>query len=102
MSKTWGNSLDPLHDIDLFNGIFRDTSRQQLAAAFVNFSTTPPADHLCIFFHGGLVSSTDALATARQLVTGYTASGTYPFFFIWNSDLLSVLKAKIGEYGNNP
>jgi hypothetical protein len=92
---------EPLHDVDLVDGRFTGTSAAQLSAAFVNFTTHTPSDHICVFFHGGLVSRDEALATARELEPGFTNSGSYPFFFVWHSDLLTVIRAKIEPYKDN-
>jgi hypothetical protein len=82
--------LDPDHEVDLKGGKFEKTSSTQLAQAFATFAASG-SHHLCVFFHGGLVSRSDGLRTANRLITPYTNSGAYPFFFIWNSDLFTVI-----------
>ncbi len=94
--------IDKLHYIDLEDGKFTDhttTTAEDLRDAFTNFGER---EHLCVFFHGGLTSRADALKTAGCLIDGYTKAGAYPFFFVWNSDLLDVLKKRIRSYGNDP
>jgi hypothetical protein len=82
--------IDPDHEIDLVGGTFAKTTRLQLDAAFGKF-LSGASNHICLFFHGGLVSRQDGLDTAHELVKGYTDAGAYPFFFIWNSDLLTTI-----------
>jgi hypothetical protein len=97
--------VDKLHYIDLEDGKFTDhttTTAKDLTDAFNNFDHSPQRDQLCVFFHGGLRSRADALKTAGWLIDGYTKAGAYPFFFVWNSDLLDVLKTCIRSYGNDP
>jgi hypothetical protein len=84
-------SLDPDHDVDLKGGRFDKTSAADLSTAFTKFAASN-SNNLCIFFHGGLVSRDDAIKTAEALINGYTDAGAYPFFFIWNSDLLTAIR----------
>jgi hypothetical protein len=48
-------SPDPEHEIDLKGGKFEKTSQADLQGAFEKFAATG-SNHLCVFFHGGLVS----------------------------------------------
>ena len=82
---------DPDHDIDLKHGIFDQTHATDLHTAFGKLATTG-SKRLCVFFHGGLVSQQAGLETASKLIQGYTDAGAYPFFFIWKSDLLTVIQ----------
>jgi hypothetical protein len=94
--------IDTLHDIDLVRGHFsRPTGAQELTSAFQNFDQGP-LNHLCVFFHGGLVSRSEGLDTASRLIGEYTNAGAYPFFFIWNSSLLDALKTRMQRYSDNP
>src|SRR6516225_9059498 len=79
--------FDPLHlhHIDLVDGKFCRTTADDLNRAFNNLQTS---NHLCVFFHGGLVPRSEGLDTASLLAGDYTNAGAYPFFFIWNSGLL--------------
>jgi hypothetical protein len=94
-------SPDPDHEIDLKAGKFEKTSAADLRAAFNTFTATG-SDHLCVFFHGGLVSRDSGIQTARDLVQGYADAGAYPFFFIWNSDLLTVIEELLRPYRRDP
>jgi hypothetical protein len=90
-------TLDPNHDIDLSGGKFCQTNATELSQAFAKFVDSG-STHLCVFFHGGLVSRAQGLKSAASLIKGYTEAGAYPFFFIWNSDLLTVIKEKLKHY----
>jgi hypothetical protein len=94
-------SPDPDHEIDLKGGKFEETSEADLQAAFAKLAATG-SDHLCVFFHGGLVSRDSGLQTARDLIQGYIDAGAYPFFFIWNSDLLTVIDELLRPYRRDP
>ena len=90
--------FDPLHlhHIDLVDGQFHPggTTADDLNRAFYNFQTSKKRyNHLCVFFHGGLVSRSEGLDTASLLIGDYTNPGRYPFFFIWNSGLLDALNS---------
>jgi hypothetical protein len=93
--------LDPDHDVDLKGGKFEGTSGAQLTQAFAKFAASG-SDHVCVFFHGGLVSRADGLKTASQLIGPYTNSGAYPFFFIWNSDLFTVIQELLNPRQHDP
>jgi hypothetical protein len=102
MPSTASPTPDKLHDIVLKRGYFsRRTSAQDLTNAFKNFERENN-NHICVFFHGGLVSESEGLNTAHFLLNGYTNAGAYPFFFIWKSDLLSTLKDRIRRYSEDP
>jgi hypothetical protein len=90
--------FDPLHlhHIDLVDGQFHPggTTADDLNRAFYNFQTSKKRyNHLCVFFHGGLVSRSEGLDTASLLIGDYTNARRYPFFFIWNSGLLDALNS---------
>jgi hypothetical protein len=93
--------LDPDHDIDLSGGMFCKTNAAELSQAFKRFVSSD-SKHLCVFFHGGLVSRAAGLESVGKLIRGYTDAGAYPFFFIWNSDLLTVIKEKLRHYEHDP
>jgi hypothetical protein len=99
--------FDPLHlhHIDLVDGQFYPggTTADDLTRAFHNFQKSKPPlnNHLCVFFHGGLVSRSEGLDTASRLIGDYSNEGaTYPFFFIWNSGLLDALQRAMQPYDN--
>jgi hypothetical protein len=82
---------DPDHDIVLDKGVLSDAGAHDLRQAF-GLVETQGATHLCVFFHGGLVSQEAGLKTAHQLVQTFEGGGAYPFFFIWKSGLLDAIK----------
>ena len=83
------------HYIDLVDGRFDKTTRQDLSAAFKTL-TASNKDHLIVHFHGGLVSRLQGHEAADGL-TRYYNQNAYPLFFIWNSDLLSVLGSELKD-----
>ncbi|NPT59885.1 hypothetical protein GNZ13_36375 [Paraburkholderia sp. 5N] len=94
--------IDPLHDIDLKDGKFNGTTALDLSNAFDNFNKSALSGHLCVFFHGGLISEADGLSIANKLIQGYTDSGAYPFVFIWKSDLITTVEGILAPYRDNP
>jgi hypothetical protein len=87
--------------IDLKYGQFDRTNPGDLSNAFDTFVKSR-TNHLCVFFHGGLVGRGSAMDQAEQLMPGYSTAGAYPFFFIWNSDLLTTLLGPSSRYADNP
>jgi len=105
-TKSAGNAIAhiqpaPDHDIDLSGGQFHDTNPEQLTQAFAQFLQSGTS-HLCVFFHGGLVGQQDGLKTAHALMKSFTDAGAYPFFFIWNSDLLTTLGELLKPHQEDP
>jgi len=87
--------------IDLVHGRFDETTPVQLQDAFDAFRASG-TNHLAVFFHGGLVSRNVGKAEAELLIDGYRNVGAYPFFFIWNSDLLTALQGWLFPFAENP
>jgi hypothetical protein len=83
----------------LEEGRFHGTTDTDLAAAFQNLE---PFNHVCVFFHGGLVDEDSGLDAAHRLARNYTQAGAYPFFFIWRSGLLDTLKALLRKHAKTP
>lgn len=92
--------LHKTHYIDLVRGKFARTTPADLDRAFDEFSKSG-TNHMCVLFHGGLVGRHTARAQARRLLTGYEGAGAYPFFFIWNSDLLTTLGGELAPFEQN-
>src|SRR2546426_4174613 len=87
--------------IDLEHGKFSiKTGPQDLIDAFADFKSSKK-NHLCVFFHGGLVGRASAQKQAATLIDGYAKAGAYPFFFIWNSDLLTTLGRRLSPFDRN-
>ena len=87
-------TLDPNHFVDLVDGRFAQTTAADLSALFLN---ARDADHLVVHFHGGLVSRASAFDSAMGLIETYRGAGAYPVFFLWNSDLPSIVKGSWDE-----
>jgi hypothetical protein len=85
----------------LEEGYFSQTKAQDLIDAFDNFRHSK-RNHICVFFHGGLVSRADGLDTAHRLIIDYTKAGAYPFFFIWNSSFLDALLSEMRRLSLDP
>jgi len=87
-------ALNSLHFIDLVDGRFKDTSATDLANLFTNAQS---ANHLVVHCHGGLVSRDAAVHSGQALMATYQSGDAYPVFFVWNSDLPSVIKGSWTE-----
>ena len=86
--------------IDVRHGKFDCTTRAQFDDAFDAFEKSR-TNHLAVFFHGGLVDRSSGMAEAEKLVDGYRKAGAYPFFFIWNSDLLTAVQGWLYPFAEN-
>jgi hypothetical protein len=85
--------------IDLVHGRFDQTNLSDLQHAFLQFVHSGKK-HLAVYFHGGLVDRHDALDTAAKLITGYRTRA-YPFFFVWNSDFLTTVQARLSPFASD-
>lgn len=85
------------HYLDLEDGKFSRTTRNDLAQLFQAVEADPNADHLIVHFHGGLVSRDASMAMAERLLTKYRETNAYPAFFVWNSDLYSTFKNNLAQ-----
>ncbi len=90
-------SLSKDHYINLKNGVFDSTSRDDLEHLFTSFSNGPNSDTLVVHFHGGLVGEKAGMAVAERLLPVYRSAGSYPVFFVWESGLLDVISHNLGE-----
>ncbi len=93
---------DPDHDVDFADGQLSQKGAEELHAAFARLQSPKESDHVCVFFHGGLVSEADGLKSAHRLFPGYGASGAYPFFFIWRSGILDALDDLLRHHAEDP
>ncbi len=57
----------------------------------IQFLSDPAQNKLTIHFHGGLVSESSGLSTARGMTTVYAAAGAHPVTFIWATGLLETI-----------
>jgi hypothetical protein len=85
------------HYLDLRNGRFDKTNRQDLRAIFDRFAQDKNRDMLVVHFHGGLVSEHAGLGIAARLLPLYSGAGGYPLFFVWQSQWYETLRNNIGE-----
>lgn len=59
--------------------------------AIVRYLGDPARKKLTIHFHGGLVSESSGLATAKAMTTVYAAAGAHPVTFIWATGFLETV-----------
>jgi len=52
---------------------------------------------IVIYFHGGLVSESSGLTTAKRLGTLLEGADAYPIFFVWRSGALEIITANVTE-----
>jgi hypothetical protein len=50
-----------------------------------------------IHFHGGLVTKANAIESAKKLKDAYQDAGAYPIFFIWESDIQTIISNNLHE-----
>jgi hypothetical protein len=60
--------------------------------AIRDHAMSAPDLKVLLYAHGGLVGETDALGYARQMHRWWLERGVYPVFFVWESDLLEILR----------
>ena len=85
-------TITPDHFINLRNGRFDSSTRQQLKSAFDKFESNE-AKTLVVHFHGGLVKEEKALALADRLLPIYRQINVaYPMFFVWESGLIETIR----------
>jgi hypothetical protein len=85
-------SITPLNMINLRDGQFDSTSRQELDALFAAFAADG-TNRLAIHFHGGLTSEKEGTEIADRLLPLYRQTNVaYPAFFVWESGLLDTLR----------
>lgn len=87
-------SLTSSNHLNLANGQFDKTSREELAQLFDRLSEDEHKHkHLMIHFHGGLVNQNRATEVIENtLLPAHDLPHSYPIFFIWQSGLLEVLE----------
>src|SRR5688500_7719333 len=80
------------HYVDINDGKFAGTTRDDLRQLFAKLVAKPP-DKLFVHCHGGNVSKQEGLRIAEALLPVYRDAGAYPIFFIWNSAISESLEA---------
>ncbi|MEL6862989.1 MAG: hypothetical protein AAFP19_01160 [Bacteroidota bacterium] len=91
--------LTSLNHLNLANGQFDQTSREELAQLFVRLREDEQKDkHLMIHFHGGLVNQKHATKVIENtLLPAHDLPHSYPIFFIWQSGFIDVLRNNLSE-----
>lgn len=99
--------ISPLNYCTSANGIFDDTTREQMTEAVDAFEKVCDEKTFAIFFHGGLVSKDRGMDGATRLLGPYAATASptagdglttetwgnaYPYFFVWESGLFETLQ----------
>ncbi len=82
------------HVLDSAGGMFTDRTDSQptdVPRILDLAMREAPGNGLVLHFHGGLVSKSEALASAQRLQGAYEEAGAYPVFFVWESGLLETL-----------
>ena len=74
-------------------GALADTSAEDVDAMFIQLAKK---DKVVIHLHGGLVSKSDGLNVAERLERDcYRPADAHAVFFVWESDLLTVLRRNL-------
>jgi len=97
------------HYIELKDGAFDGTSKDDLDNLFKTLAAGSHPDSIVIHFHGGLVDVAPAMQTAENLTQRYQGINTYQIFFIWETGVsevieqeggvLSFIEAQLGQIG---
>jgi len=90
-------AITPANFMNLRDGRFDSTSRDDLRRLFTSF-TTGGTKHLAVHFHGGLVGESSAMAMAERLLPEYQQTSVcHPIFVVWESGLLETIRNNAGE-----
>ncbi|MBI3270465.1 MAG: hypothetical protein HYZ53_15760 [Planctomycetes bacterium] len=83
------NPVQPSHlvHVDLVKGRFHGTNAEQLTALFAAAARRK----LVVHFHGGLVPRHSAWNIVDRLTSLYQGAGADPVFFVWNSDIFTLI-----------
>lgn len=87
-------SANGYHYLDLESGKFARTDRNDLKAFFRALEASHTRK-LVVHFHGGLVSREAAHESASRYSRAYTEAGAESLFFVWNSDLGTILEQNL-------
>ena len=80
------------HYIQLKDGAFDGTSKDDLDNLFKTLAADPRRDNIVLHFHGGLVDVTRAMQVAENLTLRYQGMNTYQVFFIWETGVMEVMQ----------
>lgn len=85
--------------VDLVDGKFKDTTAAQMDAMFAALAGSK-FKRLVVNFHGGLVPRTSAHESMNKvLLKHYQSADAWPYFFVWNTDLVKTVTANLDEIG---
>jgi len=87
------------HYIQLKDGAFDVTSKDDLDNLFKTLATDAHRDSIVLHFHGGLVNAASATQTAENLIQRYQGINTYQVFFIWETGVTDVIQQEGGVLG---
>jgi hypothetical protein len=83
--------------VDLRDGRFEQTTAAQMDDMFAGLAKNE-TKQLAVHFHGGLVSREGIHESMEKvLIAHYLATDTHPYFFVWNSDLITTITANLDE-----
>ncbi|MBI4333239.1 MAG: hypothetical protein HY673_18395 [Chloroflexi bacterium] len=85
------------HYINLKNGLFDSTSKDDLVHLFSNFSADANSGKMVVHFHGAGNTEESGMAIAERLLPVYRSAGAYPVFFLWESGLLQTITHNLDE-----
>jgi hypothetical protein len=87
------------HYIELKDGAFDDTSKDDLDNLFKTLAADPHRDNIVLHFHGGLVDVARAMQIAENLTQRYQDINTYQIFFVWETGVSEVIEQEGGVLG---
>jgi hypothetical protein len=94
--------LSENHYLELIGGKLSQNGPDNIVGLFNSLEKASTSNHLVVHLHGGLVSRSMAEQTAEDLLPDFEASGAYPIFFLWHSDLWTVLTQNLEKIGQEP
>ncbi|GAC1345636.1 MAG: hypothetical protein NVSMB27_08070 [Ktedonobacteraceae bacterium] len=84
------------HYIQLKDGIFDGTSKDDLDNLFKALAADPNRESIVLHFHGGLVNVASAMQTAEDLTQHFLSINAYQIFFIWETGVIDVVQQQGG------
>ena len=84
------------HYIQLKDGIFDGTSKDDLDNLFKALAADPNRESIALHFHGGLVNVASAMQTAEDLTQHFLSINAYQIFFIWETGVIDVVQQQGG------
>lgn len=94
--------LNKDHYLNLKDGAFDETTKDDLDHLFTTLEKDPTHDNLVVHFHGGLVNKQSGLDAAEHLMEYFQNLDAYQVFFIWESGLFDVLSQELGAISKDP